>query len=371
MSLFDRYIIRQILTAAGFALAIFMIIMILGNVYQEMLRKLADRPDLGLGIFFDFIGVVIPLALSYTLPFSFLMAVLLVFGRLSADNEFISMKMAGLGLWRICRPVFLLGLLFTIICLFLNVAIVPKCNNSKDDLKANMINYIKKDPLLLFADGKVTSELDGWKFFGKKNGSTMENFQFVKIEKGGNEPEFIGIAKSADIASEITDTDTSIFFTMKEQNVLIAEKDGVGQIAHIRESPFARSMGDLVSSAKRKSLEPDNVSVTQLLSLMKDESLTPERRSSYRTEFHIRLAGSMSCVIYGLMAVPLGVTSQRRESTAGFVIALGLAVGYHVLSIFAKDQHDSPEMFPHILVWVPNVLFFVIGAVLFYRLSRK
>jgi lipopolysaccharide export system permease protein len=32
---------------------------------------------------------------------------------------------------------------------------------------------------------------------------------------------------------------------------------------------------------------------------------------------------------------------------------------------------DQPGSYPHLLMWVPNVLFLAIGGVLFYRLSRR
>ena len=42
-----------------------------------------------------------------------LTAILLVFGRLSADNELVSLRMTGMSMKRICAPIFVLALLLS------------------------------------------------------------------------------------------------------------------------------------------------------------------------------------------------------------------------------------------------------------------
>ena len=87
MKLLDRYIARQVLVSALYAVAVIIIILVLGNVFKEILRELAKRPDISLGFVLKFIALVIPISLSLAIPFSFLTAILLTFGRLSADSN--------------------------------------------------------------------------------------------------------------------------------------------------------------------------------------------------------------------------------------------------------------------------------------------
>ncbi|MBU6376023.1 MAG: LptF/LptG family permease, partial [Bdellovibrionales bacterium] len=73
----------------------------------------------------------------FALPISYLISLLLGFGRLSSDSELISMKAAGVSLGRMTvMPVFL-ALLTTCISLFLNLEWVP---NSEKLLKQKLIN---------------------------------------------------------------------------------------------------------------------------------------------------------------------------------------------------------------------------------------
>jgi lipopolysaccharide export system permease protein len=65
------------------------------------------------------------------------------------------------------------------------------------------------------------------------------------------------------------------------------------------------------------------------------------------------------------------VTAQRRESTAGFILALMIAVGYYTMLSVAGMMKEREDLHPHLLVWVPNILFFGLGLHLFRKLSRK
>ncbi|MEM9281969.1 MAG: LptF/LptG family permease, partial [Verrucomicrobiota bacterium] len=101
MKIIDRYIGKQVLGATLFAVAVLSIVLVLGNIFQELLDQLVQRPDLDAGYVLRFVMNVLPFSLIFTIPWGFLTAVLLVFGRLSADNELISLRMAGLSATRI------------------------------------------------------------------------------------------------------------------------------------------------------------------------------------------------------------------------------------------------------------------------------
>jgi lipopolysaccharide export system permease protein len=48
-----------------------------------------------------------------------------------------------------------------------------------------------------------------------------------------------------------------------------------------------------------------------------------------------------------------------------------IAVTYYVMLTIAQMVRENEGLYPHLLVWVPNILFLTLGIVMFKRLSRK
>jgi lipopolysaccharide export system permease protein len=55
----------------------------------------------------------------------------------------------------------------------------------------------------------------------------------------------------------------------------------------------------------------------------------------------------------------------------GFVIGIATALAYMSFIILAEALGEKPGAMPHLLMWLPNVLFLGIGAWMFRKLSRK
>lgn len=373
MNLLDRYIARQVFISAIYAVAVIIIILVLGNVFKEILRELAKRPDLDLFFVFKFIALVIPISLSLAIPFSFLTSILLTFGRLSADSEFVSMRMAGLSMTRICVPVAILAIFFTSICAWVNLSITPMAKMKMEGMKGSFINMISKDPMLIFPDKQVMTRLDDHLVYAEKVDGKLKNFQMVKMED--NVPQALAIAKTAEVSVQLEKEDPELVLDMLEVNLMLRGQEGdfmdSAQPVFMDEATAGVSIAKFKQNADETLDKPDNISLTRLYEKVGDKSLEPEMRATYRTELSMRMAFSVSCITFALVGVPLGITAQRRESTAGFVLSMVIAVVYYVMLTFAKMMRENEELYPHLLVWVPNVLFLSLGVFMFWKLSQK
>ena len=96
-----------------------------------------------------------------------------------------------------------------------------------------------------------------------------------------------------------------------------------------------------------------------------------EIQSATKTEVNKRFSFSLACIAFALIAVPLGVTAQRRETSIGFAISLGIALTYFMFIIIADTFRNNPNAYPHLLVWVPNVIFIGLGLYLFRRMLKR
>lgn len=112
VSKIDRYLTRQVLVSTLFAVMVLSMVLILGNVFKEVHDLLVNK---GAPVSFVaiFILQLLPYSLVFTIPWAFLAAVLLTFGRLSSDQEITALRSSGMSLYRIATPVLLLGLGFS------------------------------------------------------------------------------------------------------------------------------------------------------------------------------------------------------------------------------------------------------------------
>ena len=161
MRISDRYIGRQVLFGTLLAILVLSMVLLLGNLFKQIRPLLVDK-HAPLWLVLRFVLTVLPFSLMFTIPWGFLSAVLLVFGRMSSDQEITSFRVAGVSLGRLVVPVFVIAALLCGVCLWLNINIVPQARGSLTDL---LYEQAKRDPRSLLNPGMVHAGLQDVKFF--------------------------------------------------------------------------------------------------------------------------------------------------------------------------------------------------------------
>ena len=63
-----------------------------------------------------------------------------------------------------------------------------------------------------------------------------------------------------------------------------------------------------------------------------------------------------------LIGIPLGIRSQRKESTIGMAISLAVSLGYYVVVILMLSCEEFYVVHPEILIWIPVAVCFALAA---------
>src|SRR5436189_6447677 len=124
MKLIDRFVSRELIMNVLFAIAVLSLVLVVGNIFRKLL-PLLENHDVPMEYLITFIAYVLPFSLIFTIPWGMLTAILLVFGRLSADNELIALRSNGVSITRICVPFGAVPSVCTVIGLWLNVKACP------------------------------------------------------------------------------------------------------------------------------------------------------------------------------------------------------------------------------------------------------
>ena len=108
LSLLHRHILKEILVATGLAMGLFIFVLLVGNALRDV-AELVVAGKLDFWVFIKVLGLLIPYVVSFALPLGMLTGTLIALGRLSSQREITAMKSAGLSLYQIAAPVFLIA----------------------------------------------------------------------------------------------------------------------------------------------------------------------------------------------------------------------------------------------------------------------
>jgi len=368
MKLIDRYVGRQLIVNLLFAIVVLSFVLVIGNIFRKLLPLLVNH-DLPVEYVVGFIAYVLPFSLIFTIPWGLLTAVLLVFGRLSADNELIAMRSNGISITRICIPLVGIAVVCTASSLWLNVKVAPA---AQEEMRASVFNLATRNPMALFGSDQVIDQFPGRKIYvGKKDGNKLENILVFETNDEAM-PMKVTHARTGMLETDLPNHR----ILMHIYNARYQQRDDINPYdlrrmrdgVSVVEGTLPISLEDLYEKEKRRASR-SMLSLEQLLEQLKNED--PKMRSSSRTEINKRFSFPFACLVFALVGVPLGITAHRRETSFGFAASLVIGVFYFLFIIVADTLRGNAKLHPELLVWFPNLLFIGIGLWMFRRLRRQ
>ena len=113
------------------------------------------------------------------------------------------------------------------------------------------------------------------------------------------------------------------------------------------------------------------MTMTELLENMKMPGLNEVTLRLLAIEVHKKFSIPLSCIFFGLLALPLGIKSHRAIKSRGFALGLIIATSYYLLRMNGEALVETGRLSPAIGVWTPNFIFAFLGIYLFYMSYRE
>jgi lipopolysaccharide export system permease protein len=123
-----RYVFREIAVPFVFGLSIFTVVLLIARLLK--LIELVVNRGVPLGNIVRVFAYIMPAFLEVTVPMAMLLAILVAFGRLSADSEMVAMRSSGLSLYQMLPPIAVVVALSTLATAALSLYVRPWGNRS-------------------------------------------------------------------------------------------------------------------------------------------------------------------------------------------------------------------------------------------------
>ncbi len=203
MRLTDRYILRKHLGPFFLGLSVLTFVFIIDILYSLLERFLVNKvPAM---VVLELVGLSLGHVFALTIPMAVLVATMLAFSQMVAENEILAMRSGGISLYRIIAGPLIASLLMTAFMFCFNNYLLPETNHR---LKNLMVAVRSKKPALDFKTGRFIETLPGYTLFvGSKDEVSGDLFDLLIFkEERGKQPSFI----SADHASFERDTERDL-----------------------------------------------------------------------------------------------------------------------------------------------------------------
>jgi len=369
MKIIDRYVGQGVLLTTFLGVVVLSLVLVLGNIFKELLDVLINNPDVPVTTVLVFMVLVLPFSLTFTIPWGFLTAILLVFGRISADNELIALKSNGVSVPRLCVPVFALALALTLVCFWINIEVAPRAEQA---MTRAIVDIATSNPSSLFrADEVVDKFPDRRVYVGGKTGDKLLNIIVFEMNEESQPTKMIfareGVLTPDPENSRLLFRLFNAHFEQRDEN---DPKDftKIQQGIVMKEGVFPISLEKFFMEF-RTTRRMSSYTLTELIDFLAKGA--GERTTEAVVELNKRFATSLACAAFALIAIPLGITAHRKETSVGFALSLVVAFTYFFFIIMADTFRNTPSAYPAVLIWIPNVLFFCLGSHLFSRLAKR
>lgn len=362
----NRYIISEVLTPTLLGLVIFTFILIMGRLPD--LTELVVNKGVPLVDILQLFYYLLPNFLTITIPLAFLLGILLAFGRLSADSEFIALKSTGVSLYALLAPVLVLALLGTFITAALNLYGKPLGKTAF------------RDHLFTIASDRASAGLESG-IFNDRFENLVIYAEQVDERNDQMRKVFLSDERSAKSPANIFAEQGRFIRNPRQQTLVLRLSKGTihylatDQSASYQTIAFSTYDVNLnISHGLEKTSERERaiseLTPEEILAARK-KGTHPGLRHSLDIELHKRISTSMTPFVFALIGIPLALQANRSGKGAGFAMALAISLGYYVLLSLARTLADKALIPPFIILYLPNLVFLSGGLFFIYRTATE
>ncbi len=360
ISLIDRYLIR------AFFKTMWTVLIGLIGIFTiaDFVEKIDNFVDAGAGanLMLIYYGYSLPYFIDMALPMSMLLATVFSLGTLNKNYEIAAMRASGISMFRIARPLLLLGIFFTVFQFgFQNLVVMP-FNHQQKEITRNILKP-KRSPKRMkeVVRQDVNGNIMVIKTYDVHNNKGRDISILAYRDSGITERWDYGILRWDDSLG-IWNKSEGLNRRFDAGGRLIFSQIKLGD-----ELPISLTPADIV----KEQIRPNEMNVFQLLEFIEKKKLLGLNPHRWVVDYHFKLAFVMT----GFIVIFLGISFALQGTRENLAVGVGKSVValfvYYILLIGGQKVAYNSSMHPSVAVWFGNVILFIAGCLLFYRTAKK
>jgi len=369
MRIISRYVLWDLLQVFLVALTALTLFMLVVGLVRE-----AQQQGLGLIQILMLIPYVIPEAMRFAVPGTMLFAVASVFGRMSASNEVIALKAAGISPMAIVWPAAMLALVVSFVSVWLNDVAVSW---GRDGVRRVVVNSVEQ---IIY--GRLRQQRSYSTPQISINVKAVDGRRLIRptlsFQSGGaGGPPATVSAAEAELRANATNN--ALVVTFRDGTLHMGDYTASFPDTIVRELPLVA-----VSRQGTTSTSPSEKTAMGMLTGRIDATtpqFTGHERELLRNEQNRlnrivmepwrRWANGFSCLCFVLVAAPMPIRMRNADFlTSFFLCFLPILIVYYPVFMLGVDQAKRGSV-PPIAVWMGNVLITLWGWWLLRRVVRQ
>lgn len=356
----DRYILGKFLRTYVFGLMMMVIIMVVFD-YVERIDDFTELKAPWKNIIWDYYANYIPYFISqFSSLFTFI-SVIFFTSKMASQTEIVAILSGGVSFRRLMWPYFVGATLITIICLLLSLWIVPSSQRKSLEFQSK---YFKKNQTVLYDEHVYRQVEPGTFAYVRGYSPTTDVIPFFAMEKY-EDSKLVSVLN----ASGVSFDEQTGRWTAPRYNTYTLREDSTYRYN------MYRNLDTLINLDARELGEMQSLVKTMTIDELNDFLAQQRRKGSssvyiIEVERHIRFSYPISTFILTLIGV--AISSRKVRGGMGMHIGLGIALcfAYILLGRVFEQIAISGSMEPWICVWLPNIVFAIIGIYVYYKAPK-
>ncbi|MCX7785890.1 MAG: LptF/LptG family permease [candidate division WOR-3 bacterium] len=385
MKIIQRMVLRDFLGPFIFAVVVLTAVLLLDKIF--LLVDLLVKKGIPFLAVIELMVYCTPFVLEFAVPMGILIASVMLFGRLSQDNELTAIRSAGINPFQLLVPLIVFTSVLTILMILFNGYVLPEANHRARNLISDIA---RKKPAVRIYEGVFLDDFPGYMLYIGSIDDRTGKISDVTIWEKKNPDDIPTLIKSK--TGKISTSPDEKYFIIELESGEISELVDREKYRHLsfdnyvinlpidvefyrRERKYrsdqelllndlytkTKSLKQEIKGLKREIKSLNQISDINLRKYRLDDTHAKLRskKSEYNqlaTELEKKYALAIACIVFLFWGAGLGGYIKRSGLGVGFIVGLVFFAVYYILILAGEEFADAGRTTPFIGMWFSNLI---------------